>query len=177
MAEIPHRLEDEIIYCRSPTRFWRIQDAMWATFFRLLKQNSIPPTPGLQTGTVRSSTGAPQDTVLAPFLFLIYTADFKYNLKSPATNKSTLMILTIVACIGNGKNKKNTGYLLRTSWTGAESAVSYWTQPKQRSCFPSTCLHTWIQVSGCVQVLMTELIGHLILRVKLYVLSAHAEVF
>lgn len=28
---------------------------------------------------VLSSTGAPQQTVLAPFLFTLYTADFKYN--------------------------------------------------------------------------------------------------
>ena len=31
------------------------------------------------SGTLLSNTGAPQETVLAPFLFTLYTSDFKYN--------------------------------------------------------------------------------------------------
>ena len=36
-------------------------------------------TQGCQSDTVVCSTGAPQGTVLAPFLFTLYTADFKYS--------------------------------------------------------------------------------------------------
>ena len=53
------------------------------------------------SGTVMSSTGAPQGTVLAPFLFTLYTADFKYNSESCHIQKY-LDDTAIVACIRNG---------------------------------------------------------------------------
>ena len=34
------------------------------------------------SGTLECSTGAPQGTVLAPFLFALYTSDFRYNSES-----------------------------------------------------------------------------------------------
>jgi len=34
------------------------------------------------SGTLECSTGAPQGTVLAPFLFTLYTSDFRYNSES-----------------------------------------------------------------------------------------------
>lgn len=52
------------------------------------------------SGTMRYSTGAPQGTVLAPFLFSLYTVDFKYNTKSCHMQKHSDM--AIVACIRSG---------------------------------------------------------------------------
>ncbi|KAI4874405.1 hypothetical protein NFI96_007552 [Prochilodus magdalenae] len=52
--------------------------------------------------TVVSSTGAPQGTVLSPFLFTLYTSDFKYNSESchmPKFSDDT----AIVACVSGGQ--------------------------------------------------------------------------
>jgi len=37
---------------------------------------------GCVSGTPGCSTGAPQGTVVAPFLFILYTSDFRYNSNS-----------------------------------------------------------------------------------------------
>lgn len=57
------------------------------------------------SGTVMSSTGAPQGTVLAPFLFTLYTADFKYNSESCHIQKYS-DDTAIVACIQNGQESE-----------------------------------------------------------------------
>ena len=51
-------------------------------------------------GTLMSSAGAPQGTVLAPFLFILYTADFEYISESWHIQKYS-DDTAIVACIRN----------------------------------------------------------------------------
>lgn len=61
------------------------------------------------SGTVRSSTGAPRETVLAPFLFTLYTADFQYISKSCHMQKYSddrIFYNTVVACIGSGQEQE-----------------------------------------------------------------------
>lgn len=57
------------------------------------------------SGTLMSSTGAPQGTVLAPFLFTLYTADFKYTSESCHIQKYS-DDTAIVACIRNGQESE-----------------------------------------------------------------------
>ncbi|XP_014915915.1 RNA-directed DNA polymerase from mobile element jockey-like [Poecilia latipinna] len=45
----------------------------------LTKRPQYVRTQGCQSDKVVCSTGAPQGTVLAPFLFTLYTADFQYS--------------------------------------------------------------------------------------------------
>ncbi|KAF7651125.1 hypothetical protein LDENG_00115820 [Lucifuga dentata] len=49
-----------------------------------------------------SSTSAPQGTVLAPFLFTLYTSDFQYNTKLCHIQKYSDVTAT-VECIRKGK--------------------------------------------------------------------------
>ncbi|KAI3357059.1 hypothetical protein L3Q82_015437 [Scortum barcoo] len=55
---------------------------------------------GFESDRLLCSTGAPQGTVLAPFLFTLYTADFSYNttihLVHPVISRSSLMTLLLV---------------------------------------------------------------------------------
>ncbi|KAI4873086.1 hypothetical protein NFI96_003088 [Prochilodus magdalenae] len=52
--------------------------------------------------TVVSSTGAPQGTVLSPFLFTLYTSDFKYNSETCHMQKFS-DDTAIVACVRGGQ--------------------------------------------------------------------------
>ncbi len=52
-----------------------------------------------------SSTGAPQDTVLAPFLFTLYTTDVKYSPES-CHNQKYLNDTATLACIRNGQESE-----------------------------------------------------------------------
>ncbi|KAJ8272962.1 hypothetical protein GJAV_G00095560 [Gymnothorax javanicus] len=52
--------------------------------------------------TLESSTGAPQGTVLAPFLFTLYTSDFKYNSESCHIQKYS-DDTAMVACVRSGQ--------------------------------------------------------------------------
>jgi len=51
------------------------------------------------------STGAPQGTVLAPFLFTLYTSDFRYNSKSCHIQKYS-KDTAVVACVHGGQEKE-----------------------------------------------------------------------
>ncbi len=57
------------------------------------------------SGMVSSSTGTPQRTVLAPFLFTLYTADFKYSSESCHIQKYSDDTV-IVACIRSGQEQE-----------------------------------------------------------------------
>ncbi|TWW57369.1 putative RNA-directed DNA polymerase from transposon BS [Takifugu flavidus] len=52
-----------------------------------------------------SNTGAPQGTVLSPFLFTIYTADFQYHSESYHLQKY-LDDIAIVGCVENGQEEE-----------------------------------------------------------------------
>ncbi|KAI4896058.1 hypothetical protein NFI96_010383 [Prochilodus magdalenae] len=52
--------------------------------------------------TVVSSTGAPQGTVLSPFLFTLYTSDFRYNSETCHMQKFS-DDTAIVACVRGGQ--------------------------------------------------------------------------
>ncbi|CAJ1050790.1 hypothetical protein NFI96_006036 [Xyrichtys novacula] len=54
------------------------------------------------SGTLMSSTGALQGTVLAPFLFTLYTSDFRYSTE-PCHRQKYSDDTAIVACIRNGQ--------------------------------------------------------------------------
>ncbi len=56
----------------------------------------------LQIHSVMSSMGGQQGTVLAPFLFTLYTADFSYNSESCHIQKNS-DDTAIVACIRDGQ--------------------------------------------------------------------------
>ena len=53
------------------------------------------------SGSLECSTGAPQGTVLAPFLFTLYTSDFKYNSESCHIQKYS-DDTAVVACVRAG---------------------------------------------------------------------------
>ena len=49
-----------------------------------------------------STTGAPQGTLLSPFLFTLYTSDFQYNSESCHLQKFSDES-AVVGCIGDGR--------------------------------------------------------------------------
>ena len=57
------------------------------------------------SGTLECSIGSPQITVLAPFLFTLYTLDFRYN--SDSCHIQTYSDDTaVVACVRGGQEKE-----------------------------------------------------------------------
>ena len=60
--------------------------------------------------TVVSSTGAPQGTVLSPFLFTLYTSDFQFYSESSHLQKFS-DDSAIVDCISEGKEEGCCGFL------------------------------------------------------------------
>jgi len=57
------------------------------------------------SGTLKCSTGAPQGTVLAPFLFTLYTSYFRYNSDSCHIQKYS-DDMSVVACVSGGLEKE-----------------------------------------------------------------------
>ena len=57
------------------------------------------------SGTLECSTGAPQGTVLAPFLFTLYTLDFRYNSDSCHIQKYS-DDMAVVTCVCGGEDKE-----------------------------------------------------------------------
>ena len=57
---------------------------------------------------VLSSTGAPQGTVLSPFLFSLYTSDFEYNSEACHLQKYC-DDTAVVACIRDGQEREYKG--------------------------------------------------------------------
>ena len=58
--------------------------------------------------TVVSSTGAPQETVLSPFLFTLYTSDFQFHSESSHLQKFS-DDSAIVGCVTEGKEEEYRG--------------------------------------------------------------------
>jgi len=57
------------------------------------------------SGTLECSTGAPQGTVLAPFLFTLYTSDLRYNSESCHIQKYS-DDTAVVGCVRGGQEKE-----------------------------------------------------------------------
>ena len=57
------------------------------------------------SGTLECSTGAPQDTVLAPFLFTLYISDFRYSWESCHIQKYS-DDTAVVACVRGGQERE-----------------------------------------------------------------------
>ena len=57
------------------------------------------------SGTLECSTGAPQGTALPPFLFTLYTSDFRYNSESCHIQKYS-DDTAVVACVRGGQEKE-----------------------------------------------------------------------
>jgi len=57
------------------------------------------------SGTLECSTGVPQGTVLAPFLFNLYKSDFRYNSESCHIQKCS-DDTAVVACVRSGQEKE-----------------------------------------------------------------------
>ncbi len=55
--------------------------------------------------TLVSNTGAPQGTVLSPFLFMLYTSNLKYNSESVHLQKFSDDFV-IMGCISGGQEGK-----------------------------------------------------------------------
>ncbi|KAI3355023.1 hypothetical protein L3Q82_017847 [Scortum barcoo] len=97
--------------CNEPTCIWMVEEALVRiTFFDFSSAfNTIQP---LLLGFVRlgsvlsdvvvSDTGAPQGTVLSPFLFTLYTTDFQYNSESCHLQKFS-DDSAVVGCIREGE--------------------------------------------------------------------------
>lgn len=66
---------------------------------------------------VVSNTGAPQGTVLSPFLFTLYTFDFQYNTRHFHLQKLS-DDSAVIGCIGDGQDLE---YRASTAlWSGVE---------------------------------------------------------
>uniref|UniRef100_A0A8C8DHE5 Reverse transcriptase domain-containing protein n=1 Tax=Oryzias sinensis TaxID=183150 RepID=A0A8C8DHE5_9TELE len=57
---------------------------------------------GVLSDVVTSSVGAPQGTVLSPFLFTLYTSDFQYNSESELYSDDS----AVVGCINGGREEE-----------------------------------------------------------------------
>ena len=57
------------------------------------------------SGTLECSTGTLQGTVLGPFLFILYTSDFRYNSKSCHIQKYS-DDTAVVACVRGGQERE-----------------------------------------------------------------------
>ena len=75
-------------------------------------------TGSVLSDVVVSDTGAPQGTVLSPFLFTLYTTDFQYNTGSCHLQKSS-DDLAVVGCISEGQEEEYWALVDNfVEWTG-----------------------------------------------------------
>ncbi|KAI3365706.1 hypothetical protein L3Q82_010151, partial [Scortum barcoo] len=89
--------------------------------------NTIQPAAtGVLSDVVVSDTGAPQGTVLSPFLFTLYTTDFQYNSESCHLQKFS-DDSAVVGCIreGRGGRKKMPSQPLRIRGEVVEEVEDY----------------------------------------------------
>ncbi|KAI3365638.1 hypothetical protein L3Q82_010717 [Scortum barcoo] len=66
---------------------------------------------GFESDRLLCSTGAPQGTVLAPFLFTLYTADFSYNTPSCDLQKFSDDSAVVVGLITDGDDREYRGLI------------------------------------------------------------------
>ncbi|KAI3366225.1 hypothetical protein L3Q82_010061, partial [Scortum barcoo] len=78
---------------------------------------------GFESDRLLCSTGAPQGTVLAPFLFTLYTADFSHTTHHHVISRSSLTTLLLLASSQMGTTE-STEDLFRTLRTGACGTTS-----------------------------------------------------
>lgn len=109
----------------------------------------------ITSDTVLSSTGAPQGTVLSPFLFTLYTSDFRHCTQSCHLQKFS-DDSAIVGCISRGQEAEYRGEWTAL-WSGVDETTSSSMSQRQMSWWwmkegsESTVFPQETQILQCLQ--------------------------